>query len=263
MHFGFNDVGFPHDDRAENIAAIAEAGYDGVELTLDEDGALADPAIREDLLAMTEEHGLEIPSVHTLTFWEYPLTSTDEETRREGIEQATRFIEAAADLGAEVALVVPGVVDESTPYDEAYENSLESMHELAGVAADHDVTLAVENVWNKFLLTPREFAEFVDDAARSGPVDAYFDVGNILRFGYPEQWIRILGDRIVAVHVKDFDQSDEVFTYPLQGDVDWEAVAAALDDIGYDGWIAPEVSPYETNGEQMPAQVLDNLRTVF
>lgn len=109
----------PRDYREENIAAVAEAGYDGVDLTLDENGALVDPAIREDLIRRTEEHGLSIPSVHTITFWNYPLTSTEEETWNEGIKQATRFVGAADDIGADVALVVPGAVDESTPYDVA------------------------------------------------------------------------------------------------------------------------------------------------
>ena len=106
----------------------------------------------------------------------------------------------------------------------------------------------------------------LDAAAEAGPVGAYFDVGNVLRVGYPEQWIDILGDRIAAVHAKDYDagiDNADGFTYPLQGDVPWDAVVTALDDIGYDGWIAPEVSPYEHRGERMPAQVLENLHAVF
>jgi hexulose-6-phosphate isomerase len=140
------------------------------------------------------------------------------------------------------------------------------VRELAGVAAEHDVPLAIENVWNDFLLSPLEFAEFVDRATEDGPVGAYFDVGNILAYGHPEQWIRILGDRIQKIHVKDYDTdigTSEGFTYPTQGDVPWDAVADALGGVGYDSWITLEASPYPTGGEQMPRQSLECLEAVF
>lgn len=265
MQFGFNAMGF-HADPAESVPVVAAAGYDGVEFSLDVDGALTDPDDLAALAALADDHDLETPSVLTPAFWEHPLTSTDAETRAEGVRHGRALIDAAATLGADTALVVPGVVDEATPYDVAYENALDGVRELAKYASGTGVTLAVENVWNDFLLSPREFAAFVDAASEAGPVGAYFDVGNVLRFGYPEQWIRILDDRLVAVHVKDYDESVDTidgFTYPLQGDVDWPAVREALDDVGYDGWVSPEVPPYETRGERMPEQVLANLRAVL
>jgi hexulose-6-phosphate isomerase len=266
MQFAFNDVGFPHDDLARDLDAVAGAGYAGVEFALAEDGALTDAAARADLAAAASDRDLDVPSVLTPAFWEHPLSSTDEATRERGIAAGEALVAAADDLGADVALVVAGVVDESTPYDRAYENARDSLRELAAVADEHGITLAVENVWNDFLLSPREFAAFVDEAAEAGPVGAYFDVGNVRRFGRPEQWIRILGDRIAAVHVKDYDADVDTadgFTYPFQGHVDWDATAAALADVGYDGWVTPEVPPYETRPGRMPGQVLDNLRAVF
>lgn len=264
MQFALNAACFPHDSIAENVALAAEAGYQGIEPRLRPDGALTDPDARREIAALADEHGLAIPSVLSPAFWQHPMTSVDRETRERGVEMGERLVAAADELGAETVLVVPGQVNEETPYDAAYENALESVRELNDAAAEHGVTLAIENVWNDFLLSPREFATFVDDAGES--VGAYFDVGNVRRFGRPEQWIRILGDRIAAVHVKDYDTDVDTangFTYPLQGDVPWDAVNEALAEIGYDGWIAPEVSPYETRGERMPAQVLDNLRAVF
>jgi len=266
MEFALNAACFPADDAEKNLQVATEAGYDGVELRLDPEEHLGDPGAIDALGELTENHELATPSLLTPGFWEYPLTSTDPETREEGVDIGKRLVEAAGRLGADVVLVVPGAVDEATPYDEAYDNALDGLRELAPVAADHGVTLAVENVWNDFLYSPLEFAEFVDAAAEAGPVGAYFDVGNVLRVGYPVQWIDILGDRIAAVHVKDYDtgiDNANGFTYPLQGDVPWDAVADALVGIGYDGWIAPEVPPYEHHGDRMPAQVLGNLRAVF
>jgi hexulose-6-phosphate isomerase len=266
MEYALNHACFPHDDLDRNLELAADAGYGGVELSLDPEDHLGNPDALDDLAERVARYGLDVSGVLTSGFWEAPLTSPDDETRAAGVETGEQLAAAADRLGAEVALVVPGRVDADTPYDAAYENALDGLRRVAPTAAEHGVTLAVENVWNDFLLSPLEFRDFVDAAAEAGPVAAYFDVGNVLRFGRPEQWIRILGDRIAAVHVKDYDASVDTidgFTYPLQGDVPWAAVVEALDDVGYDGWVAPEVPPYEHRGERMPAQVLDNLHAVF
>lgn len=266
MQFGLNEMGFPSDDRASAATLASDAGYDGIEPNLSEDGALDSSTELEEVAEIAETNGLAIPSVSTLHFWEYPLSSTDESIREQGLECGEQLIDAATELGAETALVVPGVVDEETPYDVAYENALASVQRLASYGGCRDVTIALENVWNDFLLSPLEFRSFVDGAAESGPVGVYFDVGNVRRFGYPSQWIRILGDRIDKIHVKDYDTDVDTidgFTYPLQGDVDWTAVSDALEELGYDGWVTAEVPPYETGGDRMPGQVLENVRSVL
>lgn len=264
MRYALNSACFPYDDIEENCELAAEAGYDGIEPML---GAsqVTDESYVSDLEAATEEYGLDVPSIvpHGLGGTQ---SSPDPQTRREGLEAGRDALELADRLGCERILVVAGAVNEETAYDVAYENATEGVSTLAEDAADYDIDLGIENVWTDFLLSPLEFAEFVDECARHGPVGAYFDVGNILKLGRPEQWIRILGDRLTAIHVKDFHTdigTGDGFTYPLQGDVPWEMVAEALEDVGYDGWIAPEVSPYPTNGHRMPAQVLGNLESVF
>jgi hexulose-6-phosphate isomerase len=266
MQFGLNEMAFPHDDRAEAFAVAADAGYDGVEPALDHEDELGNPDALADLRALADDHDLAIPSVLSGLFWEYPLSSTDPETRRRGVELGRELLRAADELGADTVLVVPASIDEDTPYEAGYENALAGVQELAGLADELGLILAVENVWNDFLYSPLEYRSFVASAAEAGPVGAYFDVGNALRFGRPEDWIDVLGDHLAAVHVKDYDTDVDTidgFTYPLQGDVDWDAVVDALDDADYDGWVTPEVPPYETRGERMPAQVLDNLRAVF
>jgi hexulose-6-phosphate isomerase len=263
MQFGYNESGFPGEDRAAALADVAAAGYDGAELHLD--SALGDPAALGGLADALEEHGLAVPAAMAAELGPQ-LSSTDPAVREQGVALGEQLIGAAETLGAEAALIVPGQVDAATPYDVAYENALDSVSKLAGLAADRGVTLAVENVWNDMLYSPREFAEFVDAAAESGPVGAYLDVGNVRRWGHPQHWVRILGDRIVRVHVKDYDTDAGTlagFTYPLQGDVDWNAVAEELDAVGYDGWVTAEVPPYPTRPERTPNGVLGDLRAVF
>ncbi|MDS0301147.1 sugar phosphate isomerase/epimerase [Halogeometricum sp. S1BR25-6] len=266
MRFALNQMGFPAEDLESNAELLADAGYDGIEPNLTADGPLWDDDLVDDFAAHVDEIGLDVPAVSTTLHWDRPLSSPDAETRAAGVEAGKRMIAVADTLNADAVLIVPAVVDETTRYDEAYDRALESVGELAAVGADAGVTVCVENVWNDFLLSPLEFAEFVDEAAESGPVAAYFDVGNVRRFGRPEQWIRILGDRVERVHVKDYRTDIDTidgFTYPLEGDVDWEAVNAALEAIDYDGWVTAEVSPYRTAPERMPPRVRADLAHLF
>jgi hexulose-6-phosphate isomerase len=265
VYYGLNRLGFPHETLENNLAVAADAGYDGVELAFDAD-ELADPALQREVAETVAGFDLTVPSIHSPALNQHPITSPDPAVRERGVERARQLLAAADRLDANRVLLVPGRVDADIPYDVAYDNALGALREVAQIAAEYDCTIAVENVWNDFLLSPREFADFVDSAADHGPVGAYFDVGNVRTYGHPEQWIRILGERIDAIHVKDFDTevgTHHGFTYPLQGDVDWTAVASALDDVGFDGWITLETPPYESGAQRMPAQVLENLRWIF
>ncbi len=266
MRFALNQMGFPEKGLLENARLLADSGYDGIEPNLTADGPLWDDEFVDELADEIERLGLAVPAISTTLHWERRLSAVDDETRVAGVEAGERMLEIAAALGAGAVLIVPGVVDEGTPYDEAYDRALDSVRELAAVGADLDVTVCVENVWNDFLLSPLEFAEFIEDASDAGPVGAYFDVGNVERFGYPAQWIRILGEQIERVHVKDYRtdiDTMEGFTYPLEGDVNWSGVGDALADIGYDGWITAEVPPYRTAPERMPARVRGDLEHLF
>jgi hexulose-6-phosphate isomerase len=163
--------------------------------------------------------------------------------------------------------VIPGAVDVGwdpsfpvTPYQQVWDNATESLRELLPFAAERGVTMALENVWNKFLLGPVEFKMFIDQFA-SPYVGSYFDVGNVVITGYPEHWIEILGRRIAAVHVKNFQRSDAAGVLHgfgddlLQGDVNFSAVKAALEKIGYPGPITAEMLPFS----RLPDMVLPDL----
>lgn len=224
------------------------AGFEGVELALAESGELNLESTREEVLAvkaLMEENALELYSVATSLFWQYPLTSSDPVIREKAEKIARKLIEVASWLGCDTVLVVPGTVEDSVPYDIAYDRSLRAIKELAPFAQEHGVVVGIENVWNKLLLSPLEMRDFID-AVGSPWVKAYFDVGNVLKDGYPQHWIRILGERIAKVHIKDFKCSVGTlagFVDLWEGDVNYPAVIAELQKVGYDNWLTGELFP--------------------
>ena len=245
----------------EQLKIAADAGYDAIEPPFSAEGPVSLQSTEDDLTTYrkaAEKAGLEIASVTGGLYWGTPFTSDDADVRAKALDIARAHIRAAKVLGAETVLVVPGVVHaffiENCPvvrYDVVYERSLAAMKALAPLAEELDVHVGVENVWNKFLLSPMEMARFVDEVG-STHVGCYFDVGNVVAFGYPQHWITILGSRIRKVHVKDFKAEASVmsmagFVDILQGDVDWPAVIAALEDIGYDGPLTAEMIPTYTH----------------
>ena len=190
----------------ERLRLAAQAGCDGVEINVEgegEPGLHASDKELDELKRRAAEHGLEIPSIHCGLHWKYTLTDPDPGVRRKGIEVLERALEIGAALGARLLLVVPGLVNQDVPYDEAYQRALDGVRTLAAKAAAVGVALGVENVWNKLLLSPLEMRRFILET-ESEWVGAYFDVGNILAYGYPHHWIKVLGDQIKAIHVKDY-----------------------------------------------------------
>jgi hexulose-6-phosphate isomerase len=149
-------------------------------------------------------------------------------------------LRSAKALGADTVLLVPAVVKENVSYSDAYKRSQECIRKLLPLAEELNIVIAVENVWNKFLLSPLEFARYVD-AFDSPWLKAYFDVGNVIIYGYAQDWIRTLGKRIVKIHLKDFKRKGYLWTNLLDGDVNWKEVRLALDEIGYHGFMTTEL----------------------
>jgi hexulose-6-phosphate isomerase len=149
----------------------------------------------------------------------------------------------AAFWGADTVLLVPAVVNAETGYRDALDRSRQNISRLLPLAQELKVTIGIENVWNKFLLSPVEFADYID-GFQSPWVRAYFDIGNILLYGFPQDWIRTLGKRIVKLHLKDFRFRDNVaaWTNLREGDVDWPAVYQALAETGFSGTATCELS---------------------
>ena len=168
------------------------------------------------------------------------LTSNDPKARQRGEELIGKMLEAATALGVNAVLVIPGRVTEQVPYDVAYDRALEGIMGLVAAAEKFKVTIALEDVWNRMLLSPLEFRGFIDEVG-SDYVGAYFDVGNIVIYGYPEQWIDILGKRIKKVHFKDFKRHGYEWKQLMEGDVNWKLVMDALKRAGYDDYVITEV----------------------
>ncbi|WHZ59196.1 sugar phosphate isomerase/epimerase family protein [Metabacillus hrfriensis] len=249
---GINQWCYPDGTSLEKIFEYSyESGFEAVELNVYEEGGIGltmETAAQEAaaIVKMAEKYGLKLPSLSTGLLWKAPLSSPDENVREKGRSIVKKQIELAEAMGIGTVLVVPGVVNEETSYAECYERSQIELRKLAAFAEEKKVHIGIENVWNKFLLSPLEMARYIDEI-ESQYAGAYFDVGNVLQFGYPEQWIRILNDRIRKVHVKDFRTSIgniTGFVSLLAGDVNWAAVMKALKEIKYDDVLTAELSPY-------------------
>jgi L-ribulose-5-phosphate 3-epimerase len=232
-----------------------DAGFAGIEVDLTRDGPISLDSTPQELAgvgSLAADIGIELSGLATGLYWEHNPVSENASTRREAERVLARQIECAATLGVDSILVVPGAVGvdfiqdaEVVPYDVAYERAGEFLEGALPLARENGVSICVENVWNKFLLSPLEMKAFVDrfDDPR---LQVYFDVGNALATGYPEQWIGILGERIGRVHLKDYRRAVgtvDGFVDLLAGDVDWPAVVSALRDIGYASWLTAEMIP--------------------
>lgn len=232
-----------------------KAGFEGIEVELAESGAVSlesTPAQLAQVRALAKDNGLELSGLATGLYWGANGASADAGNRKKAAEILERQIEVAHALALDAILVVPAAVgvdfipdSEVVPYELAWARASELVAGAVPAASAAGVMVCVENVWNKFLLSPREAKAFIDQFD-SEFVRMYFDVGNALALGYPEDWIRTLGSRIGRVHFKDFKRNVgtvDGFCELLAGDVNWPQVAAALKEIGYKGWVAAEMIP--------------------
>ena len=218
------------------LALASRVGFEGVE-----PGTIKKKADVRALQKAAANTGMGIVDIMNSDHWGFPLSSPKKSIVAKSIKGMVTSMHNARDLGTDCVLLVPAVVNEEVTYEDAWKRSRDAIRKMLPVAKKLGVVIAVENVWNKFLLSPVEFKAYVD-SFRSPWVKAYFDVGNIVLYGVPQQWIRTLGRRIVRIHVKDFDSKTRQFVPLRQGSVNWPAVRKALAEIRYDGWMTAEVA---------------------
>lgn len=219
----------------EKLKIAQDVGFEGIEC-----GATTDQKHVDALRAASDTSGVPIHSVVCGTHWSLPLSDPDPEPVKKGMEGMRVALRNARDLKATNVLLVPAVVTPKVAYKQAYERSQRQIRELLPVAEEYGVVIGIENVWNKFLLSPLEFARYVDEFG-SKYARAYFDIGNVVIFGFPQDWIRTLGPRIARIHLKDFKRAGYRWTQLLEGDVNWPECTKALKEAGYNGWMTTEV----------------------
>lgn len=228
---------------ADGVKLCREIGYEGFEILMTDSGELTPAAGEAEYRAVRrigEAAGIAFTSLCGGSRQGRSLTADDPADRELGIAMHTKLLETAAALGIDTVLTTGGRVTESVPYDVAFERLETALRALAPVAERSRVNLALENVWNKLLLSPLEARDVIDRIG-SEFVGWYFDTGNVVLYGYPEQWIRILGPRIKKVHFKDFRRQGYEWKQLMDGDVDWPAVMRELRSAGYDDYFISEV----------------------
>jgi hexulose-6-phosphate isomerase len=223
----------------EKFEIAKRAGFEGVE-----PNTLYSPAEVDEYKQASEKTGIRIHSIMNSDHWKYPLTDSDPEVVKKCVDGIRVSLQNAHDLGADTVLLVPGIVTPVVRYTEVYERSQKQIRDLLSVAKELGVVVAIENVGNRFLLSPLEFVRYIKEF-QSPSVKGYFDIGNLGQNGYPQDWIRTIGEQLAKVHIKRFEPGTD---YPkfdpsdrrTQG-IDWLAVRSALADVKYAGWVTAEV----------------------
>ncbi len=252
------DVKMPIIDQFKMLRDI---GFDGVEMDSPSELKV------DDVLEAKEKSGLEIPGVINSMHWKAPLSDPDAKVRAQCREATETALKDCKAYGGTTVLLVPGVVNQQISYRDAYQRSQEEIKKLIPMAEETGVKIAFENVWNNFLLSPLEAARYVDEFD-SDMIGWYFDIGNIVRYGWPEHWIEALGNRILKLDVKEYSrakqQNEGIWkgfdVELLQGDCNWPEVNKALEKIGYEGWASAEV---KGGGKERLATISKNMDAIF
>jgi L-ribulose-5-phosphate 3-epimerase len=216
---------------ADRYKLARDVGFEVVQAPTEPDERKA-----EEVKKAADIANIRIDSVMNMDHWKYPLSSSDSGVVEKSLTAMRASLHNAKLWGSDAVLLVPAVVNAQTSYRDAWTRSQKQIHTLLPLAEELKIVIAIEEVWNKFLLSPLEMAKYVEEF-HSPWIKAWFDVGNVLLYGYPQDWIHTLGNSIVKVHVKDFKRKDDGYAWVNlgDGDVDWAAVRQAFADIGYSG----------------------------
>lgn len=246
---------------AECVARAAQAGFEAIEIRLDPKEFLYIHSTLEDAERLAEiaaSKHIQIASLWALTPGSPSLASPREEERAEAVARVRAALRLGSRLGSKAVLVTPAVLGRGArmdvTHDQAWQTATERFREFIPEAERAGLMLTPENVWSRFLVSPRDMRSFVDQF-QSKAVGVHFDTGNVLQFGYPEDWILTLGSRIRRVHFKDFKLASGgrqgQFVPLLEGDVNWQGVMSCLNRIGYRGFISVEAGPDPSDPGQL------------
>jgi hexulose-6-phosphate isomerase len=223
---------------SDRFKMARDAGFDVVQAPTTPDEHAA-----EEIKNAAAAANVRIDSVMNMDHWKFPLSSDDPEVVGKSLAGMRTSLHNARLWGSDAVLLVPAVVNPATSYRDAWTRSQKEIRKLIPLAEELKIIIAIEEVWNKFLLSPLEMAQYIAEF-QSPWIKAWFDVGNVLLYGYPQDWIRTLGKDIVNVHLKDFKRKEDGYAWVNlgDGDVDWPAVRQAFAEIGYSGSAIAELA---------------------
>lgn len=244
----------------DKFKLLKDLGFDGVEMDSPND------LDQKEILKARDKTGLEIPGVVNSLHWKMPMGDPDPEVRAKCVESMKTALRDCKEYGGTTVLLVPAVVNEKVSYADAYQRSQEEIRKLLPVAEETGIKIAIENVWNNFLISPLEAARYIDEF-ESPMIGWYFDVGNIVRYGWPEHWIEALGHRIMKIDIKEYSREKqrnqgiwEGFNVELtEGDCNWPAVNKALRAVGYKGWGSAEVPGGDRERLRKISELMDKI----
>lgn len=245
----------------DKFKLVKDLGFDGIEFNSPLDIPL------KDLLEARDKTGIEIPSTVNKDHWGKPISDPDPAVRQFTIDSMAKSLEQTKELGGDTVLLVPGVVSDTVSYKTAYGNALDSIQKMIPHAEKTGVKIALENVWNNFILSPIEAKDFLDKIDHP-LVGWYFDLGNILRYGWPDHWLEVLGDKVFKLHVKEYSKKimneeglGKGFNVELtQGDVNWSQVMKTIKEINYKGqYMTLEVNGGDRTALKKLSEQLDTI----
>lgn len=236
-------IGYPG-SVMEKFKAMKAAGFEGVE---------AMSHMNQDEVARAfQETGLKCASVCGAKHWNKDalLSSADEGARAKGLEALKQSLRDAKRYGAPTVLLVPGVARDGVSYEQCWQRSIAEIRKAIPTCEETGVKIAIENVWNDFIIKPEQAKQYVDEI-NSPWVGWHFDIGNMIKWGPSEDWIKLLGKRIINLHIKDYGNPPKKgFSVKLmEGDVNWPKVMQEVDRIGYTGWAITEQPGGQTKDE--------------
>jgi hexulose-6-phosphate isomerase len=249
----------------EKFQILRDCGFEGAEL----DSPSQTPA--DEVLAAMDKTGLKVHGLVDSVHWRYHLNDPDPGARDKAIEALQTALHDGKKFGSISVLLVPAVVNDKLPYDKAWQLSIDGIKQVLPLAQETGVKIAVENVWNSFLFSPLEARRYLEEI-NSPLVGWHFDIGNVITFGWPDQWVRILGPKIMKLHIKDFSRkkrNDEGYSKGFdvelgEGDANWPTLMKALDEVGYStatpgNWATAEVRGGDRNRLKTISEQMDKL----
>lgn len=238
----------------EKFKAVKEAGFEGVEPMSHMN--------QDEVMKALDETGLKAASVCCSTHWDKPLSDADPAVREIGLNGLKVALRDAKRYGASSVLLVPGVVKGTVTYDQCWERAIGEIRKAIPVAEENGVKIAIEDVWNNFITKPEQAGKFLDEI-NSPWVGWHFDIGNMIKYSPPEEWIPVLGKRILKLHIKEYSKAKGFNVQFFEGDNNWPAIMKALDDVGYAGWGITEQPGSQTKDPESLKSFSERLDRVF